>query len=462
MCMHFEKNLILAPVQPLWWNKLIGTNAERVEDLATAIAHGVQTAGLLEIPNGESFTIEDITRTTNVITSSSHCKRGGIYIQLYTEVEGYTAHEVFLYVDRTKDFSEHVEAIEALSNKSPLLQGDFPYEIARKSKKRLFFFVCLFESYDKELLVTKGKQTRSLIDHDLYEMVEKASNYSDELPAKLLTRLTDYVLQSQPEIFQWPWTFQWPRACQRQPFGIVTGLNVRSPFTESGSLFDADLWSCDSFVNLELGEVLQFATLFGREIQKQEKPFEWTMRGIQASGKSYEIKISFDARNFPEEPTQAQLILDFLEPGKTHPLSFACLPEVGPFSDWHNANSFDCRLVWNVKDTRFIQNAQRQPSLITMTDVRTVCNPGAGSLIDYAEAIAMWRYFHRVIPDQLHDWDIVLGLCRVRGRASGMFNRNRWLTSELGPDFNMSTDNSVKDTFTICLAGAPGLAKRQV
>ncbi|KAF9641302.1 hypothetical protein BFW01_g662 [Lasiodiplodia theobromae] len=447
-----EKARSLAPIVPAWWIELTGQNGQHIGALTRMIVEGTEKARTKNIFNKPDFKWTDFLAGREIKTNSHHGV-GGIYIRIYWEIEGEPG-AVYIYIGQAIDFSNRFSGHRrATWNENDSLYNTVHYQIARKAKKMKSVPICILEGERNHWRVRSAAEQafmcllgsyRDYITHFIFETTqdnilaaakEFASSFTYKETAQLLLTLTTAVMEKTG----------WPGACTRPSFATpeteVSGLNISSPIKDpetSHGVRERTLWIMTRGSSPEIGQVINFRKSTPQQARfsvNDHGTYVFSIQGTDSFGTPRHLKFVFcEGEGGPPDGATIQIVFEFMgDPSKAHPRSYARAPTVGGFHDWKYANSFAFRCEWNDPDGKTnIAYLQRKPELSTEFTVDQFPHSGTGSLCSYAWGIALWRYFNRVIPTNLHDWDINFGVARVREITVDYFEQIVRFSRELG------------------------------
>ncbi|KAF2106273.1 hypothetical protein BDV96DRAFT_335219 [Lophiotrema nucula] len=393
-----------------------------LQNVVNIIIQGTKDANLYTTLNKESFTMSDIINAaTYRIDKDFPRGMGGIYQRFHTSTSNVTRwlpNTKYIYIGKTVDYRERFDGHpsskssygDLTRNSQQLLSSalcvmsetdinDFAYLVEQ-------IFVCLFETYRSELLVSLSGTLDVANGIEYAEAVQVAS-YFKTVSKKVFSET------------------RFPGAVSRSSFGVSYGANYSMPFKEWSATMDQLLFvRYDTAIKSKGTGTTIPITVFRRN---SPKIAQYRYVGSGTPGACYEMcvfqkyragKHFFSARHTQkitdgtmgsrqDQPYQA--VFEVRTDGQAHPCAWSRLYAIGPFQNWDEARSLGARIEWEYppKSGEWRHRYLFAHKVYTFEDVNQV-----GSHANYIKTIAMVQWLFNAQPNQPQPW-----MPRLRGCA---------------------------------------------
>lgn len=202
----------------------------------------------------------------------------------------------------------------------------------------------------------------------------------------------------------------WTPLCSRPSFGISRVLNYESPL-RGGPHIDKILW----MLTVQPGVKSSYRRSALTATTSTSTPSIHFLNGntYEAAypriNKEHSTQTIYFRRDesYPSTKAEVTIVFEIMHNNAPHPYTWARLPDFGPYSDWHIANTLAIRIEWQEQGQwkyRYIQKIERA---FMKTD-----DPGC--LRAYSEAMGYIRYLQQVNQERPRGWDMTFGLARVK------------------------------------------------
>ncbi|PVI00272.1 hypothetical protein DM02DRAFT_708773 [Periconia macrospinosa] len=368
--------------------------------VTNTIIRGIRKAGLYDVLNTASFTIEDLLdKAKYTIPSDRSRRKGGIYVRFHklkSSVEGseWESHTTYLYVGQTADFNDrhrrHSRDHEGLYNKLTkasrkvlscaicVLDENTPKSVFHFAEQ---IFVCMLGTYRKWLFAA-GDAKRQAITH-VYN-------------ATSLTALLKPIFS----------VTGWDPAVRRSSFKVEQGANCSSPVAEWGVKSEKILWIRTDVYQRDAstGKPIPMAVF------RRSTPTRLHMINNN-NGFTFKInnRIAIHGSththtDLPMAGQDIQLVLEFRKDGTRHEQCNSRLPYISRYQNWEQACSYAVRIEWqsppNSGSWRFTYLRRSHHLRFRRKNEQRI--PGA--LSSYAQAIQLLQIFYDQEAPHKPDW----------------------------------------------------------
>jgi hypothetical protein len=346
--------------QDLLDKRTVQNKGSGIQSVIKTIIQGIKDANLYLTLNKNNFTITDVIGAARypIDENLPRGMGGGIYIRYHTSTSAVTRwrpNTKYIYVGKTIDFRDRFDSHPSATTSygdstrnSQQLQSsalcvmsqtdltDFGYLVEQ-------VFVCLFESYRSDLLVSLNGTLNVTSGIEHVEAVQ-AAHYFKKVSEKVCNET------------------HFPGAINRSSFGVSQSANYSMPLKEWTMSMDQVLFlRYDTAIKSKESGYTTPMTVFRRAKPKIAKYVSKKSGSTEAYNEMCVFQKCRDGQHFisarhsqkildgtmgPRHDDPYQLVFEIRTDGQAHPSAWSRLGSIGPFLNWNEGRSLAVRIEW--------------------------------------------------------------------------------------------------------------------
>ena len=355
--------------------KIIGEKGEKIDGVTERIMAGVKDAGLLDILNTPTFTVQDIEQNAAlVIGINAKSQRSGIYLRIYTTTTG-QVYVIQTYVGKTKNFSARYSSVSsAAGEKHEPKHWKLHHS---QNVTAVWVALCILDGMPDAFLHMTEQVFVSLLETYRSDIIAPGKTSIDKPYLSGFIANASYMSAVAQVARQ---TSAWPGAAASRPqrYGASKGMNLQSPIFEM-NMDRIHFIRQDSYHQLpSTKDVLQIAN-FRRAVPRKANwnhlakskdmqiiawlNITWTDSDLKTN-KWAPVSTETDEMvtkgvDVPSRDTLYATVFEVRLDGKPHPMSYMQGPKIPVFVNSDISDSWALRIEWNdpngVFRSRYIQ-----------------------------------------------------------------------------------------------------------
>ncbi|OJD39026.1 uncharacterized protein BKCO1_300084 [Diplodia corticola] len=415
-------NADLKGVVPHWLLEL--NSQDKLDSFLAPVFAGVGNAGLAGVLANPDVTVADITSKATLVDPSNH--RGGIYMIRLADFKDKRSPE--LYIGQTYDFSSRAREHRASSKE----RNQAIYRSWRECTDQKMYIVCLIDGQGKI-----QKRQRTVAEQMFICLLE--TYHPDVLdPARFLTAAdmneaglmgTDSTAEAGKSVYhhqRHAAVLQYFERCTReksgwkggvsrqQKFGAARGLNWSSPLVELFTTSDKVLWLKTSYPDMDVyrrspTKIYKHRT--GYLIVCKVTKHHWASGGKMDHSDVIEIVFPKDTEEL-SDGMEVNTVIEIAPGGQHHPVPYARLAGVGPWTNWDQANRVGIKVEWQDEDGQW-KHRYCQSTYGGTRDTSGMWKD-PGHVKAYGKTVALIHYFSHEVQQPMVKWPESYGTAEVK------------------------------------------------
>jgi hypothetical protein len=416
--------------------------------VSKAIIKGIKDANLYGTLNRPNFSITEVIQNASQRINLHYHSRGiGIYLRYHEtkpQLKYWKPNTKYIYVGRTIDFRTRFTDHKATKSKyGELTRGSHTMRMVAlcmlSFQDYMDFstiaeqvFLCLFESYRAQLLVSSSSSIFS----------ESPMSYVDAIEA------TTFFRDLSHRVFL---ECGWRGAVGRDDFGVPLGANYGMPLTERNWMKEQTLFvRNDTYIkDSATGESMPVAVFRSAKTKRATYIKNHGVHMIRTFRKRHKkaVYITFkhiiykdDGKMSPPRDAPFFLVFEVRTDGGPHPQAWSRLPEIGTFVNSDQARSLAARIEWE-----YPQNSgEWRSSYMQVVNTQVMADENVpGSHLSHAKVISFLQWLTDTKPNHSHSWiPRLTGCARVYQAFCNLHDQ----TVEIGPQKPIAMKNGARRT----------------